>query len=83
MVSLAEVDLDKPLLDPITASLVDDKTIYVLNKADLRAFGPERLDQLQTTLNIMNKNQMSVVSILQKQGLAELSTMLFHRVEKW
>ena len=83
MISLAEVDPDKPLLDRITASLVDDKTIYVLNKADLRTFGPERLDKLQALLSIKNKNQVSVISILQKQGLAKLSTMLFQRVEEW
>lgn len=83
MIALSEVDFDKPILDPITASLVDDKTLYVLNKADLRTLTPERLGQLRNSLGIRDQQDFVVVSILQKTGLSELSSRLLQEVEGW
>ena len=73
-----------PLLDPLTASLVDDKTVFVLNKIDLQPLSKEQRIAFADRLGTPPERCIGISLRGSEAGLTELSDMLLEHIkERW
>lgn len=82
--AIAAVASGKSVLDPQTAELVDDSTIFVFNKIDAADVPPDALQDLFAQVKEQAKasGQALPISVKDRQGLDKLSQLLKMRLEK-
>ena len=71
------------ILDPMTASLVDSETLYVLNKTDTSPVDEETLTYISTRLpSHPSHNRIVPVSVRLQQGLKDVSQLLLQVISE-
>lgn len=71
------------ILDPLTASLVDSETIFLLNKTDIAVLDGDKLASVTRRLGLHNGDErVFPISVDQQEGLRPVSTCIMALLEK-
>jgi tRNA U34 5-carboxymethylaminomethyl modifying GTPase MnmE/TrmE len=84
LISSSSEPASASLLDPLTALLVDDKTVFVLNKTDLQPLSEEQRIAFADQLGTSQERCIGISLGGSEAGLSDLSDMLLEQIkERW